>query len=264
MKITVLMENTALCENMAFEHGLSLYIEANGKRILFDMGQSDAFAKNAEALGVDLGAVDIAVLSHGHYDHGGGLARFLEINDHAPVYLQRQAFGDYYHGPEKYIGLAKALKQSARLRYVDEDFTIDGFLSLHACNTAAPTRPVEAFGLSELIDGAHVPDRFAHEQYLLIREGEKRVLISGCAHKGVVNIARWFQPDVLIGGFHLAKLNPEIPEQQAKLETIAGELTSIPCEYYTGHCTGAPAFGFLKQKIGERLHALSTGAEFTI
>ena len=87
MKITALLENTSEREDMLTEHGLSLYIETQNHTILFDMGQSGLFAKNAAVLGIDLGAVDIAVLSHGHYDHGGGLAVFLEINKTAPVWI---------------------------------------------------------------------------------------------------------------------------------------------------------------------------------
>ena len=85
MKIYTLMENTTCNEALACEHGLSLYIEAAGKRILFDAGQTGAFADNAEKMGIDLSQVDICILSHGHYDHGGGLKRFLEVNDHAPI-----------------------------------------------------------------------------------------------------------------------------------------------------------------------------------
>lgn len=264
MKITVLLENTACRSNLLAEHGLSLYIQTAEHRILFDMGQTDAFARNAEALGIDLSGVDIAVLSHGHYDHGGGLARFLEINDHAPVYVNRRAFGDYYHGPDKYIGIAKSLRTHARLRRADDSLAIDDTLSLHACNAAPLIRPIESFGLSEVVNGAHTPDRFAHEQYLLIREGGKKTVISGCAHKGVVNIARWFEPDVLIGGFHLTKLDPENPPQRTQLESIAGELLAGDAVYYTGHCTGAAVFGFLSQRMGSRLHALSAGMSFEI
>lgn len=264
MKITVLLENTAAQENILSEHGLSLYIQTDDHNILFDMGQTDAFARNAEALGIDLRDVDIAFLSHGHYDHGGGLTRFLEINDHAPVYLNRRAFGEYYHSPEKYIGLAKALKQSARLRYADENLVIDPTLSLHAQNTAPLARPIRPFGLSELQNGIHIPDTFAHEQYLLIREGEKTVLVSGCAHKGVVNISRWFDPDVLIGGFHLTKLNPDNSADRDELESIAHELLSARATYYTGHCTGDHVYAFLKERMGERLHSLSAGLTFEI
>ncbi|MBR5633360.1 MAG: MBL fold metallo-hydrolase, partial [Clostridia bacterium] len=80
MKIVCLAENTTSRDDVGAEHGLSLYVEAAGKKILFDMGQTDLFMKNAEKLGVDLSKVDVAVLSHGHYDHGGGLSAFLKVN----------------------------------------------------------------------------------------------------------------------------------------------------------------------------------------
>lgn len=92
MKITVLLENSKCREALTCEHGLSLYLQTGGKNILFDAGQTSAFAENAEKLGIDLKAVDLALLSHGHYDHGGGLATFLRINEKAPVYLQEEAF----------------------------------------------------------------------------------------------------------------------------------------------------------------------------
>ena len=109
MKLITLMENTTTRDDLVCEHGLSLYIEAGDLRILFGAGQSAAFADNAEKLGVDLSAVDLCILSHGHYDHGGGIARFLEVNDHAPVYVSRHAFGDFYNAEGKYIGLDSAL-----------------------------------------------------------------------------------------------------------------------------------------------------------
>lgn len=71
MKFITLAENTCKSEEFEAEHGLSLYIEACGKKILFDMGQTDMFSRNAKKLGAELSDVDIAVLSHGHYDHGG-------------------------------------------------------------------------------------------------------------------------------------------------------------------------------------------------
>ena len=80
MNITSLLENTTAHSDVAVEHGLSLYIETEQHKLLFDMGQTNLFAKNAVVLGVDLSSVDIAVLSHGHYDHGGGLLTFLEQN----------------------------------------------------------------------------------------------------------------------------------------------------------------------------------------
>ena len=93
MKFLTLMENTACREDLCAGHGLSLYIETTKHKILFDMGPSGAFAENAEALGVDLKQVDVAFLSHGHFDHSGGMEAFLKGNETAPVYLHKGAFG---------------------------------------------------------------------------------------------------------------------------------------------------------------------------
>lgn len=99
------------CSGCAFEHGLSLYLEGKGHRILFDTGQSENFAVNAKRLGVDLAAVDLAILSHGHYDHGGGLKRFLELNQKAPVYLSVYAFEPHFNGV-KDIGIDPKLRRA--------------------------------------------------------------------------------------------------------------------------------------------------------
>ena len=92
MKIYCLVENTKFCDHFECEHGLSFLIDTGYHKILFDMGQSDAYIRNAEKLGLDLSEVDIAIISHGHYDHGGGLKAFLEINKTAPVYVSKYAF----------------------------------------------------------------------------------------------------------------------------------------------------------------------------
>ena len=96
MKITVLMENTAAREELSAAHGLSLYIETPKHRILMDMGPNDDYLENAEKLGIDLTQVDLAILSHGHYDHGGGLKAFCALNDQAKIYVRENAFGNYW------------------------------------------------------------------------------------------------------------------------------------------------------------------------
>lgn len=259
MKITVLLENTLRDECLTAEHGLSLYLETEKHRILFDMGQTDAFAQNAQQLGINLQDVDIAVLSHGHYDHGGGISRFLELNEKAPVYLSAHAFGPHYHGEDKYIGLDTALQGSGRLRFVEEDCILDDTLSLHACSGAACAEPIESYGLTVHTPRGFEPETFRHEQYLLIREKGKKILISGCSHRGILNIVRWFEPDVLIGGFHLMKLDPAMETHKETLSRLADELLRGHTQYYTGHCTGAPAYAFLKERMGDRLDELYTG-----
>ena len=95
MTITALVENTAKGDLKAV-HGLSLYVETPGHRLLFDLGPDGTLLKNAGRLGIDLGRVDTVVISHGHYDHGGALAAFLEVNHTARVYVQRRAFAPHY------------------------------------------------------------------------------------------------------------------------------------------------------------------------
>ena len=92
MRIVSLVENTS-SKGLPVEHGLSLYIETDRHRVLYDTGQTELFADNAEKLGVDLSSVDFCFLSHGHYDHSGGLKRFTALNGKAKIYMARSAFG---------------------------------------------------------------------------------------------------------------------------------------------------------------------------
>lgn len=253
MKITVLTENTTSNDSLGAEHGLSLFIETKKHKILFDMGQSDLFSENAGKLGIDLSAVDIAVLSHGHYDHGGGMEKFLAINDKAPVYLSRYAFEPHYNGTEKYIGLDTSLKDSGRLIFTDDELVIDDELTLFSCNEREKKHDLGSFGLNMLEGGEYVPDDFRHEQYLLISEQGRRTLISGCSHKGIMDITEWFAPDALIGGFHFSKLPLD-----EKLREYAEYLDSFGTDFYTCHCTGTEQYGYMK-KFMKRLSYISVG-----
>ena len=263
MKIWTLMENASCREDLAAEHGLSLYIETGERKILFDAGQSAAFADNAEKLGVDLSKVDLAILSHGHYDHSGGLRRFLEINDRAKIYVNQFAFDCCYHGEERYIGVDQSLKDSDRLVMVGEELQLGNGMMLYACNDMKKSHALDSAGLTVWRDGCYMPDQFRHEQYLLVEEGEKRLLFSGCSHKGILNIVDWFRPDVLIGGFHFMKLDVDGAGAEI-LRASAEELLEYPTTYYTGHCTGEAQFAFLKQLMGDRLQAIPAGTYLEI
>lgn len=258
LKIIVLAENTSEYKNLGCEHGLSLYIETAKHRILFDTGQSELFSINAKKLGVDLSKVDIAILSHGHYDHGGGLKNFLNINKTAPVYINKNAFGAFYNGAEKYIGLCDELKKADRLIITDDMVVIDDELSLSTCNSRPKFYDLGSFGLNKLVDGKFIPDDFLHEQYLYINDNNKKVLISGCSHKGILNIVNWFDVDVIIGGFHFSKLPLD-----EKLKEYANYLSGFKTEFYTCHCTGLEQYEFMKQYL-DNLDYLSTGKTFII
>ena len=258
MKITVLSENISNDPTLPAEHGLSLYVETARHKILFDMGQTDLFAKNAERLGCDLSEVDVAVLSHGHYDHGGGIESFLSINGHAPVYVSRHAFGEYYHGTDRYIGIDASLRKNRRIRTVPDKLILDEELSLHSCNHLPRPQYMGSFGLTEKTKAGFVPDEFLHEQYLLIKEGERRILLSGCSHKGVLDIMSWFRPDVLVGGFHYSSIT-----SADRLKAAAKVLSRYPAVYYTCHCTGYPQYELLKKSL-PTLSYLSVGTRVEI
>ena len=266
MKITCLIDNCAL-EGFRSEHGLAYYVEACGKRMFFDFGASGAAIENARALGIDPAAADFAALSHGHYDHGGGIAAFLAANSRAKVYIRKGAFDKRYsHKPGcelEYIGLDPELRSSGRLEEVDELYTIcEGITLFSGVNGDELHSPANDVLLGS---DAVTPDGFAHEQNLYLREGDTRVLIAGCAHRGIVNIMQRLRdidpepPTAVFGGFHLAI--PGTAEVNGPLVdgTAARLLESRGTVYYTGHCTGLPSFERLGADMGERVRYLHAG-----
>ncbi len=260
MRITVLSENTSQNPLCAAEHGLSLYIQTKQKNILFDMGQSDLFAKNASVLGVELSDVDICILSHGHYDHGGGIREFLRLNQKAPLYLSSCAFGAYYNASDKYIGLDRTLLFNPRLIPVtEENLCLGDGISLVCLNRQISAEDIDSAGLTVCLGDSKQPDSFLHEQYLVIEEQDRRVVFSGCSHKGAVNIARLLKPDVFIGGFHFSKIETD-GDGAVRLDGAANSLLSLGADFYTCHCTGVPQYEYLKNVMGERLSYISAGA----
>lgn len=255
MKIVTLIENTSQRPDLLPEHGLSLYIETKHHKILFDTGASSLFAKNAKKLGVNLADVDIGVISHGHDDHAGGLLPFFAVNDHAPVYLLPTAAEPHYNVEDTFIGIMPGVLRSNRLQDTQDRQRIGEGLTLFSCPDRENVQAVDTAGLTVLRNGEFLPDDFSHEQYLLIEEDGKKVLISGCSHRGILNIAHWFRPDVLVGGFHFFRQAPDSP----MVTQAARTLLSYPTKYYTGHCTGQAQYETMKTIMGDRLHYLSTG-----
>ena len=254
MKITTLIENTTLSPMLSCEHGLSLLIETGAYTILFDSGQSGAFADNAEKLGIDLTRVDFCVLSHGHYDHGGGLKRFLAANSHAPVYINNHAFGEYFSSG-KYIGLDPELEGNSRLIPVEDVLEIAEGITLCSCNDLLRPFSFGVFGQSVRTSGVHTDDSYLHEQYLLIEENGQKFCFSGCSHKGLLNILSWFRPDYFFGGFHFIRMDPRGRE----LNDALHQLMKFPTRYFTGHCTGQEQYAVLKEALGNRIDYLHTG-----
>lgn len=123
MKIVNLVENTPGIPGCGYEHGLSFYIETKKHRLLADSGATDIFLRNAKMLGIELAKVDTMFLSHGHYDHAGGILAFSRVNPDAKIYLKASAGGDYYHlknDGEKYIGIDKEILKLGQCVFVQE------------------------------------------------------------------------------------------------------------------------------------------------
>lgn len=271
MLIKTLVENKALTADFRAEHGLSLYIETSRHKILFDLGADDLFLENAAKLGVNLAEIDLVIISHGHSDHGGGLATFLEHNQTAPIYLQKGALEQHFaqtaDGELHYAGLEQTLAQHPRLRQIEGSLKIDEELEILAQVTG---RKYWSGANKTLLDENLQSDTFQHEQNLIIREKGKTVLITGCSHNGIINILERFEQsthhtaDVVIGGFHL--YNPALKKSEPPelVATIATELAFRPTIYYTCHCTGAEAFAQLQTQLGDQIHSLSTGEIITI
>ena len=240
VRITVLAENTACSPALEAEHGLSLLIETDTRKVLFDMGQSDLFLRNAARLGKDLSTVDPAILSHGHYDHGGGLATFLESNKNAPLYAAPSAFEPHFNEKGKFIGLDPSLQNSPRLIRTEEETDLGGGMTLISCN-GYPRPHTGTTGMETERNGIRMAEDFSHEQFLVIEKDSRRIVISGCSHKGIENIVEWLRPQVLLGGFHVSK-----KPLDDKLAALARRLSGFDTDFYTFHCTGKAQYEFMK------------------
>ncbi len=258
MTIYTLAENTASSDHFEAEHGLSLYIKTDTHKILFDFGQTNLFERNAELLGLDLADIDTAILSHGHYDHSGGIERFLTLNSKANIYMSKYAFGNHYSGTDRYIGIDQNLKNNERIVFTGDEYVIDDTLSLYSYNNEQTLIDIDSAGLGMEYCGKIVPDDFKHEQYLVINENGKRIVISGCSHKGIINITNFSKPDIIIGGFHFSKIELNTRGKQ-RLAACAEILKSSGADFYTCHCTGVPQYEFMKETMGNKLKYLSVG-----
>lgn len=282
MKITTLIENrpSKTDARLAAEWGLSLHVACDGLSILFDTGATGAFAGNAEHLGVNLQAVDAAVLSHHHYDHAGGLRRFLELNYAAPVYLGRHPDGDCYGRLfgclKKHVGLDPALMRDhpGRFAAVEKPEEILPNVFLLPQILRGRPRPAGNKYLYVKKDTAFSSDQFTHEIIMAIRENGGLVVFTGCSHSGVLNMvdtAAAAFPDTpikaVIGGFHFVALPllSFLPAARREVQDVAEALLGYPVQTtYTGHCTGDRAFNVLQAAMGDRIRDLRTGACFDV
>jgi len=274
MIIKTLAENTAVSAEYQCEHGLSLYIQTQKHKVLFDFGKSRLFLENAAKMAVDIPAIDLAVLSHGHSDHGGGLKAFLQENDKARIYIHQKAFEKHYAkrpgGIVEDIGLDPVLRENKRIIFVGDDLVIEEGLELFSDIRGKELRSLSNQALLIQDENGLVEDTFVHEQNLVITEAGKTVLIAGCAHRGIVNIveefiARTGRPaDYVIGGFHLFNPGSKTSEDPALVRAIGQYLKETGSFYCTCHCTGQEAFAQLREVMKDQIRYCAAGDVFEI
>lgn len=279
MKITVLAENS-VCKsnalNLKGENGLSLFIEFDDRKILFDTGQSDLFIHNAKELGIDLSQVEYLIISHGHFDHGGGLKHFLKINDNAKIFLHRKAVNKFYTKIfgliPYYVGLDQnIIIKSSRINFIDEDTQIDSKIILIEGFTESFPRPALNKELYEKTDNQLYADTFNHELVMLLIENNEAVLFSGCSHSGIINIieeVRLYSVDLRIkatfGGFHIHNPITRKNESLDYIEELTKALGETEQVFYTGHCTGEKNLRYIKGWMSSKIQTMNTGEVFEI
>lgn len=273
MKMISVLENSSCHAGCGAIHGLSLYLETPQHRILFDMGPNALFLENAEVLGVDIASVDLGFLSHGHYDHGGGLALFCKRNQKAPILIGNYAFEThavYEDGAYRSIGLEPPVLEKYKDRFVhhegwydEELFIFDDVQDKDYLTAASAT-------LLEETKKGYQSDRFLHEQNLIISCEGVRILLAGCAHRGIVNILRRAEEhmgcelDYVVSGFHLTNPGLGIDEPEELIRAVGEELKKREkTRYITGHCTGKGPYEILKDQLGDRLAPMPSGSVFT-
>lgn len=264
LKITTLIENMpGTLEQLFYEHGFSVLVEINNRKILFDTGQSGEFVKNAKVLGIRLPEVDAVVLSHGHYDHTGGVSALLgQLNRKTPFYIGEEFFDPKYKkledGSYKYNGnpFEKELLMKedtlAEIRVVKEDvFRIsDDILLLKNFTRVTEYEEVNPkFFVKK--EGGYEQDLFADEIALGILTEEGLVLVVGCSHAGIVNILEHVKKHLMVpvaavvGGTHLVEAG------EARLVKTAEALKHHGVKTIAvSHCTGEAGMEFLKQEFG--------------
>ncbi|WP_167956153.1 MBL fold metallo-hydrolase [Anaerosporobacter faecicola] len=264
MKITALVENQAKDDCKA-KHGLSLYIETQKHKILFDLGPDSTLFTNAAKKNIDLTKVDTVIISHGHMDHGGALKKFLAINNHAKIYVQRRAFEAH---SSKFlwiyanVGIDKAFLHHPQIVLLDGDQVIDEELQVFV---VTEDRMCYSNANDSLYENRQ-KDHFLHEQNLVINEKVTAMFV-GCGHTGIVNIMKkgiQYAPQVCIGGYHLYNPLTKKTVETKLLDEIASHLKQYDTvDFYTCHCTGKVAYTYLASKL-THMHYLSCGETITL
>jgi 7,8-dihydropterin-6-yl-methyl-4-(beta-D-ribofuranosyl)aminobenzene 5'-phosphate synthase len=250
-RITVLVENTASGPGLLAEHGLAYWIEYDNHRVLMDSGQASVLMSNAYKLGIRLTEIDALVLSHGHYDHTGGVAEALKTSQSVTVYVHPAVFAHKYarkaDGSARQIGLPDATEmvlQSLRDRLVYTERPTPVADRLTITGPVPRLTDFEDTGGPFFLNHACTePDPLEDDQAVFFDTLEGTVVVLGCAHSGVINTLHYIRQltdnrpiRAVIGGMHLVNASPQ------RIERTIEELRKIGVERLApAHCTGMPA-----------------------
>lgn len=263
-RFSFLVENESCRPEIGSEHGLAVLVEKEDHRILFDTGQSDLLLANARQMSIDLSRIDKIVLSHGHYDHGGGLETLSHIVKPEIIIAHQEALEPRYSVPPgsspRQIGITIPTKFSARVQVISKVTELaPGLFFLGVI----PRQTVfEDTGGSFFLDPeGEKPDLLPDDSGLLVLTDSGPVLLVGCAHSGIVNILQYVAQmmsikkfTAVLGGLHLLNAKPE------RLQKTVDAFRSFHVKQIGPvHCTGERGVQALTSAFQDRIVSCCAG-----
>ncbi len=275
LKITILAENSVVVPfDVIGEHGFSAFVETENFNFIFDTGQGRALVNNSIALKKDLSSVKFLYLSHGHYDHAGGMVDLLKIKSPLDVYAHPNIFSERYwmkDSAQKYIGIpfSRAYLESLGSNFIfHKDFQeIDkNVFSSGVVERKTPFEMIDKEMKVKTDKGEFIQDQLWDDYSMAIKTSKGLVVILGCAHAGIVNILNHFivktkenEIYAVLGGTHLGFANDQQIEETIKvLDKYNIQKLGV------SHCTGLSVSAKLFNKLGDRFFFASVGAVLEI